>query len=262
MSRIKRTFSSLKEQGKQALIAYLVAGVPNIESTVSLMHLMTAKGVNILELGVAFSDPMSEGPLIQAAHEKALDNDVTIERVFYIVKKFRKKDNNTPIILMGYTNTFEAMGVGKFCAMATEVGVDGLLLVDMPFEESSEFFKAAKSYNIDIIRLIAPTTNPERVKKICLKASGYIYYISLKGITGAASFDPRDVKEKIKTLKETTNLPIAIGFGIKSGAMVRKIKNVADGVVVGSALVEIISGKKNRIKGDLSRKLNELVSSL
>ena len=262
MSRIKRTFSSLQEQGKQALIAYLVAGVPNVESTVSLMHLMTDKGVDILELGVAFSDPMSEGPLIQKAHEKALTNKVTIKEVLYIVKKFRKKDNHTPVVLMGYTNPFEAMGVDKFCSRAAAVGIDGLLLVDMPFEESSEFYKAATSRNIDIIRLVAPTTNKARVKEICLNATGYIYYISLKGITGAASFNPRDVKEKVKTLKRSTNLPIAIGFGIKNGAMVRKIRNVADGVVVGSALVEIISGKKNRIKRDLSNKLNELVSAL
>ena len=262
MSRIKRAFSSLKEQGKQALIAYLVAGVPNVESTVSLMHLMADKGVDILELGVPFSDPMSEGPLIQKAHEKALTNNVTIKEVLYIVKKFRKRNNHTPVVLMGYTNPFEAMGVDNFCSRAAEVGIDGLLLVDMPFEESSEFYKAATSRKIDIIRLVAPTTNKSRVKEICLNATGYIYYISLKGITGAASFNPRDVKEKVKTLKKSTNLPIAIGFGIKNAATVRKIRNVADGVVVGSALVEIISGKKNRIKRDLSCKLNELVSSL
>ena len=216
MSRIKRTFSSLQEQGKQALIAYLVAGVPNVESTVSLMHLMIDKGVDILELGVAFSDPMSEGPLIQKAHEKALTNNVTIKEVLYIVKEFRKKDIHTPVVLMGYTNPFESMGVDKFCSRAAAVGIDGLLLVDMPFEESNEFYKAATSRNIDIIRLVAPTTNKARVKEICLNATGYIYYISLKGITGAASFNPRDVKEKVKTLKRSTNLPIAIGFGIKN----------------------------------------------
>ena len=177
MSRIKRTFSSLQEQGKQALIAYLVAGVPNVESTVSLMHLMTDKGVDILELGVAFSDPMSEGPLIQKAHEKALTNNVTIKEVLYIVKEFRKKDIHTPVVLMGYTNPFESMGVDKFCSRAAAVGIDGLLLVDMPFEESSEFYKAATSRNIDIIRLVAPTTNKARVKEICLNATGYIYYI-------------------------------------------------------------------------------------
>ena len=185
MSRIKRTFSSLQEQGKQALIAYLVAGVPNVESTVSLMHLMIDKGVDILELGVAFSDPMSEGPLIQKAHEKALTNNVTIKEVLYIVKKFRKKDNHTPVVLMGYTNPFESMGVDKFCSRAAAVGIDGLLLVDMPFEESSEFYKAATSRNIDIIRLVAPTTNKARVKEICLNATGYIYFISLKGIRSA-----------------------------------------------------------------------------
>ena len=167
MSRIKRTFSSLQEQGKQALIAYLVAGVPNVESTVSLMHLMTDKGVDILELGVAFSDPMSEGPLIQKAHEKALTNNVTIKEVLYIVKKFRKKDNHTPVVLMGYTNPFEAMGVDKFCSRAAAVGIDGLLLVDMPFEESSEFYKAATSRNIDIIRLVAPTTLMSPTTPVC-----------------------------------------------------------------------------------------------
>ena len=262
MSRIKQTFSFLKEQNKQAMVAYLVAGVPDVDSTISIMHLMVTKGVDILELGVAFSDPMSEGPLIQEAHERALSTNITLDKILNIVNEFRKDDKSTPVVLMGYMNPFEAAGAKEFCRKASKSGVDGILVVDMPFEESTEFSYAAQKNNLDVIRLIAPTTNEKRMKKICKNASGYIYYISLKGITGATSFDAKDVKSKVNVLRRITNLPVVVGFGIKDGLMIQAVKYAADGIVVGSVLVEIISKQQDKIELELSEKLEELTSAL
>ena len=262
MSRISSTFLDLKSGNKKALVGYIVIGDPDMQSSLSVMNLMVSQGVNLLELGVAFSDPMAEGPVIQRAHERALESKTTLAKTINLVKGFREKNNTTPIILMGYSNTFECMGINKFCKLASKCGVDGVLLVDMPPEESLLLSKEANKFDLDIIRLISPNTSKERIKQICTQASGYIYYISLKGITGADSLDVEDVRKKIGILKEVTNLPIVIGFGIKDGVMVRKVRDLADGVVVGSALVEIISEGKKDMDLKLNEKLKDLIASL
>ncbi len=262
MNRIQKTFSKLKERNAEALISYLVAGDPDIPTTLEIMNTMVEKGADILELGIAFSDPMAEGPSIQRAHERALENDITLEDVLDLVKEFRKSDLATPIVFMGYMNPFEAMGATNFCKKAKDHGVDGILLVDMPPEESHEFTHAAKISEIDIIRLVAPTTDIERVKKICHEASGYIYYISVKGITGAGTFDPSDVKDKVNSLKSITKLPVVIGFGIKDAASVSLVKGLSDGIVVGSSLVDLISEGKANVTGRISSKMEELTKAL
>ena len=262
MNRIKKLFLKLNEKEKKAFIAYFVAGDPNISSTLINMHLMVSKGVDLLELGVAFSDPMAEGQTIQRAHERALAKGITLKKTLNLVKEFRRKDQLTPIVLMGYLNPFEAMGADNFFKEAHSSGVDGILIVDMPPQESKYFTKISKKFDIDIIRLIAPTTSSTRIEEICKGASGYIYYISLKGITGADTLKVREVKKRIKILSRATDLPIVIGFGIKEGSMVRSVKNLADGIVVGSALVDIISKERVNMNTKLTQKVEELAEAL
>tara|TARA_B100000029_G_C17349219_1_gene878224 strand:- start:270 stop:944 length:675 start_codon:yes stop_codon:yes gene_type:complete len=223
---------------------------------------MVREGVHIIELGIAFSDPMAEGPSIQQGHERALSNSISLTKTLDLVNTFREKDKKTPVVLMGYMNTFEAIGSNSFSIKAKENGVDGILIVDMPLEESEQFSEYTSKNGIDLIRLIAPTTEESRIKKICSKASGYIYYISLKGITGANSLNPEEVKNKVSKLKELTDLPIVIGFGIKDGKSASKMRDLADGVVVGSALVDIMGGDKGEIVNHLSIKIKELSQAL
>ena len=194
MGRIQKTFSELEKLNRKALIGYIVAGDPDLASTANAMELMVSEGVDVIELGIAFSDPMAEGPSIQRGHERALLNETSLERVLELVKSF--KDQKTPIVLMGYMNPFESMGSKGFTRKASENGVDGVLIVDMPVEESGEFTKQTRKLGIDVIRLIAPTTSESRIKKICAEASGFVYYISLKGITGANSINVEEVKGK------------------------------------------------------------------
>jgi tryptophan synthase alpha chain len=262
MSRIESTFNNLKEKKKKALVAYLVVGDPDLETTLDLMELMVSKGADILELGISFSDPMAEGPTIQHAHERALENKTTLSDALDLVIQFRKKDTTTPLVFMGYMNPFEAMGAENFCSRASESGLDGILLVDMPPEESQNFTKATFNNNLDLIRLIAPTTDEERIKNICTDASGYIYYISVKGVTGANNFDPLEVKNKVNTIQSITDLPVVVGFGIKDADSVASVKHLSDGIVVGSALVSIIAEGKHQISDKISKKIEELSSAL
>ena len=262
MSRIKATFDKLRGQNKKALVAYLVVGDPDIETTLGLMKIMVSKGVDVLELGISFSDPMAEGPVIQHAHERALKNNTTLLDAIDLVIEFRKQDSVTPIVFMGYMNPFEAMGAEIFCSKASKGGVDGILLVDMPPEESKDFTEATLSNNLDLIRLIAPTTDEKRVKKICADASGYIYYISVKGVTGVNEFDALEVKEKVSSIKSITDLPVVVGFGIKDADSVVSVRDLSDGIVVGSALVELIAEGKNHISDKVSKKIAELSSAL
>jgi tryptophan synthase alpha chain len=262
MSRIESTFNNLKEQKKKALVAYLVVGDPDLETTLDLMELMVSKGADILELGISFSDPMAEGPTIQRAHERALENKTTLSDALDLVTQFRKKDTTTPLVFMGYMNPFEAMGAENFCSRASKNGLDGILLVDMPPEESKDFTEAASNNNLDLIRLIAPTTDEERIKNICTDASGYIYYISVKGVTGANHFDPSEIKSKVNTIQSITDLPVVVGFGIKDADSVTSVRHLSDGIVVGSALVAIIAEGKNQISDKISKKIEELSSAL
>tara|TARA_Y100000590_G_scaffold140605_2_gene161358 strand:+ start:16373 stop:17164 length:792 start_codon:yes stop_codon:yes gene_type:complete len=262
MGRIEGIFSDLAKLRKKALVGYIVSGDPDISTTLEAMHLMVKEGVHVLELGVAFSDPMAEGPSIQKGHERALSNNISLIQTLELVNTFREKDEKTPVVLMGYMNTFEAIGSKSFSIKAKESGVDGILIVDMPLEESEQFSEHTSQNGIDLIRLIAPTTEESRIRKICSKASGYIYYISLKGITGANSINPVEVKNRVSKLKELTDLPIVIGFGIKDGKSASTMRNLADGVVVGSALVDIMGGNKDEIGNHLSIKIKNLLEGL
>lgn len=241
MSRIAQTLEALKQQGKKALIPYLVAGDPIPGVTVSYMHALVDKGADIIELGVPFSDPMAEGPVIQRAHERALAHGTSLRDALAAVKEFRKNNQGTPVILMGYANPVEAMGYQAFCDAAVDAGLDGLLTVDLPPEEAAEFNTLLKAHELDNIFLISPTTSQARVEQICEMATGFLYYVSLKGVTGAASLDISEVSEKVAQIRSVASQPICVGFGIKDGESAQQIANLADGVVVGSALVNLFA---------------------
>ena len=237
MSRLAAVFAKLEKDGRKALVPYIVAGDPAPALTVPLMHGLVSKGADILEIGVPFSDPMAEGPVIQLAHERALANKVTLSMVLELVAEFRATDSTTPVVLMGYANPVEHMGYQQFADRASAAGVDGLLTVDMPPEQATQILRAA---GIDNIFLLAPTTSDERIKKIASLASGYLYCVSLNGVTGAGHLNIAAVTEKLASIKRHTNLPITVGFGIKDGASAAALAPLCEGVVVGSALIERI----------------------
>ncbi len=241
MSRLEQTFSNLKNQQRTALIPFITAGDPQPSVTVNLMHDMVKAGANILELGVPFSDPMAEGPVIQAACERALVHNVSLHDVLAMVKEFRQQDNNTPIVLMGYLNPVEVMGYEAFANAAAEVGVDGVILVDLPPEEGEELVALLKARDVDQIFLLAPTSTDERIERICSMASGFVYYVSLKGVTGAAHLDIESVVEKVNQIRGHTEIPVGVGFGISNAEAAAKVSAVADAVVVGSAVVKRVA---------------------
>jgi tryptophan synthase alpha chain len=238
MSRISQYLNNLKRQGRKALIPYITSGDPDAQTTIGVMHALVAQGADIIELGFPFSDPSSDGPVIQRAVERALAGKMTLRKTLDIVRQFREKNQTTPVVLMGYLNPIEFMGYEIFCNKAIEAGVDGVLIVDMPPEESHNLHQVLKKTALDNIFLIAPTTTPERTKTICEQSSGYIYYVSLKGVTGAAHLDIDSVASKLAKLRENTELPIGVGFGIRDAASAKRIAEFADAVVVGSALVQ------------------------
>jgi tryptophan synthase alpha chain len=241
MSRISQCFEQLKTDGQTALIPYITAGDPEPWVTVPMLHALVDAGANLLELGIPFSDPMSDGPVIQKAHERALMNDMSLKHVINMVAQFREKDNETPVILMGYANPLEAVGYLEFAQMAQQAGVDGILTVDMPPEESDTFMPTMEAHGIDTIFLVAPTTTEERMAKIAKHAKGFVYYVSLKGVTGSAMIDVSQVAEKLAVLRQYTDLPLGVGFGIRDGHSAGNVSDVADAVVVGSTLVNCIA---------------------
>ncbi|MDE0955488.1 MAG: tryptophan synthase subunit alpha [Pseudomonadales bacterium] len=240
MSRIAACFDALKAQGRQALIPYVTAGDPNPQVTVVLMHQMVSVGADIIELGIPFSDPMADGPVIQLACERALAHKTSLAMILAMVAEFREQNDTTPVVLMGYLNTVEKMGYDAFVATAKKVGLDGVLLVDLPPEESEDFGKDLRQAGLDAIFLITPTTTEERIKKICAAGSGYLYYVSLKGVTGAAAIDTDAVAEKLDLVKQHTQLPLGVGFGIRDADSAARVAQIADGVVVGSVLVNAL----------------------
>lgn len=261
MSLLKTRFEQLASQHRKALIPFITAGDPQPDFTVELMHEMVAAGVDIIELGVPFSDPMADGPVIQAADERALSHDVSLEDVLSMVALFRQQDTQTPVVLMGYLNPVEIMGYTRFTQRAAEAGVDGVLVVDMPPEEAGELAPMLKASQIDLIYLIAPTTDIERIKLINQRASGYLYYVSLKGVTGANTLDLGAVAQKLAEIKTISDLPVGVGFGIKDGATAQAVAGVADAVVVGSALVNQIAESEHdhaQIKSRISAILREM----
>jgi tryptophan synthase alpha chain len=238
MSRIESVMQNLKAANRQALIPFITAGDPNPGQTVALMHALVAGGADILELGVPFSDPMADGPVIQRASERALKYNVSLRDVLGFVAQFRTVDEKTPVVLMGYANPVEATGYEAFATAAIAAGVDGVLTVDMPPEEAEESVAIYKKHGLDPIFLLAPTTPESRVKDVARMASGYVYYVSLKGVTGAANLDVGAVAEKLDFLKQYLDLPIGVGFGIRDAESAKQVAAVADAVVIGSRLVQ------------------------
>ena len=261
MSRITKTLENLKQAGRKALIPFITAGDPNPGFTVPAMHEMVKAGADIIELGVPFSDPMADGPVIQRASERALAHKMSLRKVLELVREFRLQDDATPVVLMGYLNPVESLGYQNFVDKAKDVGVDGILTVDMPPEESSELLPMLDKAGIDPIFLLAPNSTEERIAKMGQLGRGYLYYVSLKGVTGASHLNLGDVERKIKEIRKLTSLPIEIGFGVKNAETAAAVSKLGDGVVVGSALV----GKIEAAGEDTSlalRDITDLLSSM
>ena len=247
MSRIQGRFESLARSRRKALIPYITAGDPHPALTVPLMRALVEAGADILELGVPFSDPMADGPVIQRAGERALKHGVGLGDVLGLVSRFREHDQSTPIVLMGYANPIEAMGVERFVAAAKAAGVDGVIVVDYPPEECEQFAQMAKESGIDPIFLLAPTSTDKRIADVARMGSGYLYYVSLRGITGAGNIDLGDVAARIPKIRAATRLPIGVGFGIRDAESARRIAQTADAVVIGSRIIqEIEAGSPER----------------
>nr|VFK02866.1 MAG: tryptophan synthase, alpha chain [Candidatus Kentron sp. H]VFK03443.1 MAG: tryptophan synthase, alpha chain [Candidatus Kentron sp. H]VFK05794.1 MAG: tryptophan synthase, alpha chain [Candidatus Kentron sp. H] len=243
-------FERLSREGRRALISFITAGDPLPSVTVPLLHSLVAAGADILELGVPFSDPMADGLVIQRASERAIAVGVSLKGILEMVKEFRALDDTTPLVLMGYVNPMEIMGYGRFAMEAANVGVDGVLTVDLPLEEAEPLLEAIREYAIDPIFLLAPNTGRERIAWIGERASGFLYYVSLKGVTGAVNLDPNSVAEKVSEIRSLIDLPIGVGFGVKDGASAVRIAEIADAVVIGSVLVsriEALVGTRKRI---------------
>ncbi|NQV68769.1 MAG: tryptophan synthase subunit alpha [Pseudohongiella sp.] len=241
MSRIQGIARQNAEAGRKLLIPYLVAGDPNLASTVALMHSLVECGADIIELGIPFSDPSADGPVIQRGVERSLSKGTTLQGVLDMVAQFRTLNSATPIVLMGYLNPIEIMGYGNFVEKASNAGVDGVLIVDMPPAESDALYTQLQAQGIDTIFLVAPTTRDARLPTICDHSSGYLYYVSLKGVTGAALTDYDSVTANIEKLRGFTDLPIVVGFGIKDADSAAAMGRLSDGIIIGSALVEKIA---------------------
>jgi tryptophan synthase alpha chain len=258
MSRIAATFEALAKAGRKALVPFITAGDPNPEFTLPLMHAMVAAGADIIELGIPFSDPVADGPVIQLASDRALSHKMSLRRVLAIVTQFRISNQQTPVVLMGYVNPVEAMGYEDFANAAQGADIDGILTVDLPPEEAEDFVVLLQARGIDPIFLLAPNSGEERIKKMDTAGSGYIYYVSLKGVTGAGHLDVADVEAKLKKIRSHTHLPVAIGFGVKDAKMAKTVAELGDGVVVGSALISKIEANLD----DLERAKSEIVELL
>ena len=237
MNRIVRRFTDLRRAGRKALIPYITAGDPRPELTVLMLHTLVQSGADLIELGVPFSDPMADGPVIQKACERALAQGMSLRRVLELVREFRQTNPETPLVLMGYLNPIESLGYETFVATAAEAGVDGVLTVDLPPEEATELAELLKAADLASIFLLAPTSSAERIRQTAKLAQGYLYYVSLKGVTGSAALNVAEVAAKLAEIRALTDLPLGVGFGIKDPATAAAIAQVADAVVVGSALV-------------------------
>lgn len=263
MSRIQTTFEKLRLHSRKALIPFITAGDPSPQLTVPLLHALVEAGADVIELGVPFSDPMADGPTIQRASERALKHGVSLHDVLAMVAQFRNKDSATPLVLMGYGNPIEAMGWERFAKNCADAGVDGVLTVDFPPEESHEAFGHLQRHGIDPIFLLAPTTRDERIAKIAKQARGYVYYVSLKGVTGAGNLDLTDIAQKMPHLRQHISLPIGVGFGIRDAATARAVSRLCDGVVVGSRIVqEIENSTEQSVIANVSRLVKELRSAV
>ncbi|MEK6217113.1 MAG: tryptophan synthase subunit alpha [Boseongicola sp.] len=240
MTRIDAKFAALKADGKKAFVAYIMAGDPDYDTSLEIVRGLPSAGVDIIELGLPFTDPMADGPTIQLAGQRALEAGQTLEKTLELARAFRESDDTTPIVMMGYYNPIHSRGVDRFLVDAKAAGVDGLIIVDLPPEEDSELCIPAKAAGLNFIRLATPTTDDQRLPKVLQNTGGFVYYVSITGITGAANAVATDVGPEVARIKAATEIPIVVGFGIKTPEASRSIANVADGVVVGSSIVERI----------------------
>ena len=240
MSRLTAKFEALKQSRRKALIPFITAGDPDTAFTLRVLSRLVQAGADIIELGVPFSDPMADGPVIQRASERALAHKMSLRRTLELVRSFREEDTQTPIVLMGYLNPIEAMGYAPFAEQAAAAGVDGVLTVDMPPEESSELIQGLNEVGIDPIFLLAPNSTEQRIRKMGQLGRGYLYYVALKGVTGAGHLDLVDVERKLAQIRSLTDLPLGVGFGVKNAETAAAIGRLADAVVVGSALVSLV----------------------
>ena len=254
MNRITRRFQALRRTGRKALIPYVVAGDPRPDLTVPLLHALVEAGADLIELGVPFSDPMADGPVIQKACERALAKGMSLRGVLELARAFRERDRETPLVLMGYLNPIETLGYDRFVAEAGAAGVDGVLTVDLPPEEADELTERLAAADIAPIFLLAPTSSTERIRRTAELARGYLYYVSLKGVTGSAALNVAEVAEKLNAIRACTDLPLGVGFGIKDPPTAAAVAAVADAVVVGSALV----GKIGELADDPERMRREV----
>lgn len=271
MSIIGSTFEELKNNNSRALVTYTVAGDPDLKESEKIIENIISSGADIIEIGVPFSDPMSEGPVIQLSHERSLKNKTSLEEILKLSKRLKKKFNKTPIVLMGYFNTFiNSLEIAKgnhdinddICKELKNHGVDGLIIVDLPFEESEEIYNKLTEFDIDLIRLISPTTNDLRINEILSNSSGFIYYVSLKGITGAEIDSFNALKERVESIKKSSRIPVVVGFGIKDRKTAKKMSVFSDGVVVGSAIVDIISNKQDLPFQDIFSQISKFVEGI
>ena len=259
MSKIQTTFLRLRSENKKALIPFITAGDPHPNMTVQMLHALVESGADMIEVGIPFSDPMADGPVIQRASERALANNVGIKKTIQLVNEFRKKDTNTPIILMGYANPIEAIGIEYFVGLIKEADVDGVITVDYPPEESKDFVALLKKQDIDSIFLLSPTTKNNRIKLITEQATGFLYYVSLKGVTGSANIDINQVSERVNNIKKFSDLPIAVGFGVRDAETAKQVALISDAVVIGS---RIINEVENSNQGDLLGNIRSLMSKM
>lgn len=259
MSRIAATFEKLKQQGKKALIPFITAGDPDPAMTVPLMHALVEAGADVIELGVPFSDPMADGPTIQRSSERALKHGVGLKDILVMVAQFREKNSATPVVLMGYANPLETMGYESFSMQAKASGVDGVLTVDYPPEESVELVKHLSREGMDAIFLLSPTTPDERVAQVAGLARGYVYYVSLRGVTGASHLDLDDVASHIRRMRSHIRIPIGVGFGIRDAATAKSVAAMADAVVIGSRIIqEIENSSRDEVQENVARLVGEI----
>ena len=262
MSRLRGCFELLQREGRKALVPYIMTGDPHADVTVPLMHAMVRAGANVIELGAPFSDPMADGPVIQAAAERSLANGTSLHDVFAAVREFRRLDDVTPVVLMGYLNPIEVTGYELFAERAASTGVDGVITVDMPPEEAKEYIAALRGRGIDPVFLIAPTTTAQRIDRIGEVADGFVYYVSLKGVTGAASLDVDSVRRKLSLIREHIQLPVGVGFGISDAAAAAQVSACADAVVVGSAIVKRMAANAGLDAAHRTERIIEEVTEL
>ena len=262
MSRLAAKFSALKKQGRAAFVPFITAGDPDMDTSFAILEQLPGAGADVIELGIPFSDPMADGPAVQASSVRALKAGATLLKVLEMVRKFRKADQTTPIVLMGYYNSVHAFGTARFVHDAAAAGVDGLIIVDLPIEEDDVLRVPALAQGVDLIRFVTPTTDDARLKRIVADASGYLYYVSVAGVTGTKSVPEDEVRAAIARVRAATDLPCTVGFGIRTPDQAAAIAKIADGVVVGSAIVGKVEGNLGAGKDKIVAEVLELTRSL